>query len=239
MCAFLVVMFNTKQGVCVVLRLMIFNGKGGCGKTNLARHMAVAAAMDGLKVATVDFDPQRGLSQWWGRRPASAKPIKNFEASWEDAEELIGLGNMLDDDGPYDITIIDTPAYGGYSGQEKCLKLLMKGANAILMPSRPTSDDADSAIPMMKLARREAAPSAFVLNATIPQANILKIKRRLNDTGEMCPIEIGHRTIFANAADDGKTVFDLPKTAKITLAVEEMLGVWSYARRQMGMTNAD
>ena len=216
-------------------RVLIFSGKGGCGKTNLARHIAVAAVREGFKVVTVDLDPQRGLSLWWERRPQTAVHLVNLEMDWDDAGDLIRLGDRPDGNGPYDVMIIDTPAYGGYGNQPANLKILMKGSDAVLIPSRPTTDDATSSIPMLGLPLREKVPGYFILNATKPRVNILKMKRRFAAAGEMCPIEIGDRTVFSSAADDGLTALDLPWTPRISAAVDEMLGVWDYTRRNLGL----
>src|SRR3954465_11487683 len=43
--------------------------KGGGGKTTIARHLAVEAAVQGFgPVCIVDADPMLGLAQWWSRR---------------------------------------------------------------------------------------------------------------------------------------------------------------------------
>lgn len=219
-------------------RVLIFSGKGGCGKTNLARHIAVAAAKEGFRVVTVDLDPQKGLSLWWERRPATALRLVNLEMDWDDAAELVRLGDQPDGNGPYDIMIIDTPAYGGYGTQPASLKVLMKGSDAVLIPSRPTTDDAASSIPMLDLPRRERVPGFFILNAVKPTVNILKMKRRFTAAGEMCPIGIGDRTVFSSAADNGLTALDLPWTPRISAAVDEMLGVWDYTRRNLRLAHA-
>ena len=47
-------------------RLAVSNFKGGAGKSTVALHFAHAAALDGYKVLTIDFDPQATLSHAMG-----------------------------------------------------------------------------------------------------------------------------------------------------------------------------
>lgn len=48
------------------VRVAVANFKGGAGKSTVALHMAHAAALDGYRVLTVDFDPQATLSHSMG-----------------------------------------------------------------------------------------------------------------------------------------------------------------------------
>jgi ATPases involved in chromosome partitioning len=48
------------------LRAAVANFKGGAGKSTVALHFAHAAALDGYRVLTVDFDPQATLSHSMG-----------------------------------------------------------------------------------------------------------------------------------------------------------------------------
>jgi len=48
------------------VRIAVANFKGGAGKSTVALHLAHAAALDGYRVLTVDFDPQATLSHSMG-----------------------------------------------------------------------------------------------------------------------------------------------------------------------------
>lgn len=212
-------------------RLLSFSGKGGCGKTHLSRHLAVAAALGGMRVVTVDVDPQRGLSHWRVRRPEASVKIDNIEAKWADAREIVEF------DGDYDLMIIDTPAYQGDNDQPACLRTLIHGADLILVPARPTIDDADSAVPMMRVVMSDDTPAAFVLNAVKPNVDILDIERMMTRVGEICPIRIADRADYARAAKSGLTILDMPRTRKNDKAFQEILGVWDFASRKMGVAH--
>lgn len=212
-------------------RLLNFSGKGGCGKTHLSRHLAVAAALAGLRVVTVDFDPQRGLSRWITRRPDWLVRIDNLEQEWDDAKEVI------DFNGDYDVMIIDTPAFHGYREETEHLANLIHQMDLILIPSRPTIDDADSSVPMMEYVVRGGGSAAFVLNAVKPNVGIMDIERMLTKVGEICPIRIGDRTDYARAAKSGLTILDIPRTKANDRAHDEILGVWDFSCRKMEMSH--
>ena len=46
--------------------IMLFNGKGGVGKTSIAANLAGLAALGGWKVLVVDLDKQGNLARDFG-----------------------------------------------------------------------------------------------------------------------------------------------------------------------------
>src|SRR3712207_2054048 len=85
--------------------LAIVSPKGGPGKTTLARSLLVAAALDGVTVTGLDFDPQQTLSAWFARRPTERSDFKVFGADMDAASEAVtddGFGDI-------DLVIADTP----------------------------------------------------------------------------------------------------------------------------------
>ena len=45
-------------------RILVVNGKGGCGKTTVATNLAAAYASAGQRVALWDYDPQASSHYW-------------------------------------------------------------------------------------------------------------------------------------------------------------------------------
>ena len=56
-------------------RILVINGKGGCGKTTIATNLAVAYASRGVAVALVDNDPQASSSYWAEQRDSDLPPV--------------------------------------------------------------------------------------------------------------------------------------------------------------------
>ena len=48
--------------------VLVASSKGGAGKTTIATHLAAQSALDGLRTALVDADPQASSTRWAQKR---------------------------------------------------------------------------------------------------------------------------------------------------------------------------
>ncbi len=55
--------------------IMIYNSKGGSGKTTLAVNLAAYYAKAGIPTTIVDLDPQQSSMQWLDARPVSKPKV--------------------------------------------------------------------------------------------------------------------------------------------------------------------
>ena len=108
--------------------IMLLNSKGGCGKSTIATNLASYFAVEGKKVALVDYDPQVSSLDWLARRPQKAPPIAGVEGH---KEGMIHLARNTD------IAIVDAPARS--HGKE--LTYLVRHAETIIVPVLPSSID--------------------------------------------------------------------------------------------------
>jgi chromosome partitioning protein len=204
-------------------RLVVASTKGGTGKTMLARNLAAAAAHDGLRVVTADLDPQATLTIWSRRRPKTVLPIPHFKVSWSEADAL------LDDDelGDVEVVVIDTPP--SIETQPAAFGALIAGASLVLVPARPTFDDAESVEPFLRHLREQGRPAVVVLNFVKPRVNINTVKAFLLEAGELCPVEVADRTDYARAGAKGLGLIDVANHT----GADEMRAVWRFVRSRL------
>lgn len=201
-------------------RILVASPKGGPGKSHLARNLAVAAARDKIKVATADLDPQATLTIWSRRRPDDMPAIPHYKVAWTDADAL------LDDDelAAHDAILIDTPP--SIETQPTAFSKLLGASDLVLVPCRPTFDDAESAAPFLKHLRDQGKRAVVVLNFVKPRVNVNAVKAYLLEHGEICPVDIADRTDYARAGAKGLGLLDVPGH----IGGDEMRGVWLFVK---------
>jgi len=217
--------YETQQPPKRPLRVVLSSPKGGSGKTGTCRNLAVAAALDSLKVATVDFDPQKTLTNWWQKRPGEAADIEHFAANITDVDAV--LDGVVD----FDIVFFDTaPSVEDHLDE---MKKLLVPADLVIVPTKQSEDDLDSVLPWMTVLRRFQPNSCFLLNAVKPKTKIFQLARnRIVKTGHpVCPIEIPDYIDFEEAARIGISVLEL-RQAK---GREQVEGVWNFVRVSLSM----
>jgi chromosome partitioning protein len=110
--------------------IMIYNSKGGSGKTTLAVNLAAYYAKAGIPTTIVDLDPQQSSMQWLGVRPMSKPKIsgtKKFNKLVKRAKNAV--------------VIYDLPA--AIHGNK--LTSYIKKANIVVVPVLPSPIDMKAA----------------------------------------------------------------------------------------------
>jgi chromosome partitioning protein len=212
----------------MVKRLLFSSSKGGCGKGTIARNLAAIAAHEGHIVATADLDPQASLTIWSRRRPKNLPLITHYRVAWGEADALL-------DDAEFkgvDVLMIDTPP--SIEAQPAAFGSLISAADLIIVPCRPTFDDAESVGPFLSHLRKQGRPALAVLNCVKPRVNIKAVKSYLINAGELCPMEIADRTDYARAGEKGLGLVDVPNHPN----VDEMKAVWSHIKSRLWKEHA-
>lgn len=201
--------------------IAVASRKGGSGKTTLAGHIAVAADRAGAgPIALVDTDPQGSLSEWWNARAAETPLFARTSAARlaGDVERMRGLGiNLL---------VIDTPP-----AIESTIVDVIRLVDLVLIPARPSPHDLRAAGATVELVQRMGKPLVFVLNGATPRARITaEAAMALSQHGTLAPVVVHHRTIFAAAMIDGRTVMEVPGDARSSAEIAQL---WEYLSRRL------
>jgi chromosome partitioning protein len=83
----------------------VLSQKGGTGKSHTVRSLAIAALIDGRKVAIIDADPQGTVVAWGKRRQNNAPTIVALGSQTVASQVKLLAGKGAD------LIIIDTPPH--------------------------------------------------------------------------------------------------------------------------------
>jgi chromosome partitioning protein len=119
-----------------MLRIVVINSKGGCGKTTISTNIASFYASRGVNAALFDYDPQGSSMRWLRTRPGDEPAIYGVTAH-QSAAKAITKSWHLRLPPETERLIIDTPP--GLKGVELIDQI--KGADCILIPVLPSPID--------------------------------------------------------------------------------------------------
>jgi chromosome partitioning protein len=200
--------------------VMIAKQKGGVGASTVARELGVAAAAAGQRVVFVDLDRQGTLRSWWNRRTSGETGAVNPGLATPEPELLSAALDQLRE-ARVDLCVIDTPP-----SVHKYLGTVMRLADLILLPVRPTTDDLDALPPVLDLVEEAGKPFAFVPTQVPPGRSRLYDDAIpvLAQRGRVSP-PLRIRTDFPVASATGKTAAEMSPKGK---AAEETLALWRF-----------
>jgi chromosome partitioning protein len=201
--------------------------KGGVGKTSCCKNMAVAAARDGLRVATIDLDRQRTLTQWWNlRKYQNVAQFDHFEGRLDQLDKVFSAIDMA----IYDIIMIDTPP--SIEDHPAAVKKLVLMADLVIVPSGSPVFDRNSVKPWMQLLRTYDKPAAFLLNRVKRRATSLRgAKTDLIRSGRLCPVEIPDLEDIHKVDEIGYSVVDVEGAG----GAEECVNTWHFVKNELGI----
>jgi chromosome partitioning protein len=209
---------------------VLASAKGGSGKTTVARNLAVQAAEVGLSTLLIDLDRQQTLTQWFRRRPAEANslellslPLRDFEGNLVEVEEGLKREKIQ-------LVVVDTPP--GVEEYAVSIRLLLRKAHLVLVPSGQGTPDLASVIDWMRFLQREEVSAAFILNRVKRSARSYdRAKLTLNRAGLLCPIEIRDLEDVQMTYDHGLGVAEVRGAA----GGDDFRGVWDFVAQRLGV----
>jgi chromosome partitioning protein len=181
--------------------ICVINWKGGCGKTTIATHLAVALAASGLETGLADYDRQKTAKLWKKLRPKDAVTVSLVD--WrKDFGSCPGSLQRL---------IVDCPP----SLRTKRVRAIIAESNIAVVPLLPSIFDEMATLHFLK--RLEAIKSVrkhkkrvlLVANRyRIGRSASRRLEEFLATEGLLLTARIPEREIYSELARDGLTVFD-------------------------------
>jgi chromosome partitioning protein len=194
-----------------VIRILIINGKGGCGKTTIATNLAVAYAKAGHGVTLMDNDPQGSSSYWAEQRDPALPPIHLLP--------MYRRSNM------YQTTVfqnrlppgVDRVIIDGHSNaRDRDLELLLKQTDVILVPLQPSSIDIQAGSRFItemvthRAFRSAPRPLGVIANRVQPNtATHAKLQHFLACLDVPTVATFRDSPVYMEAAEQGKGIVDM------------------------------
>lgn len=195
-----------------MIRILVTNLKGGCGKTTIATNLAGAFARGGLATTLADADRQRSSLAWSALRPTTAPPIAAVD--WrKQPGEIPGDTARL---------VIDAPAALRVKEVEELLAL----ADLVVVPVLPSVFDEGSTarfldrLDELKPVRKGRKPVLVVANRLRPRSRAAaRLEAFLDRLGHAPVARLADRSLYGELAVRGLSLFDAaPRAAAATFA---------------------
>lgn len=199
--------------------------KGGVAKSTICRSLAVAALMDGFKVAIVDTDPQGSCLAWARRREAEAPTVEGIEQPL--ADKLVKFRRR-----GADLVLIDTPP-----SVQPTINLAAQQADYCLIPSGVGPEDVEAVGGTADIVRNLKKPSAIVLTRCPPRAQAISLAKAALATFHIpvCPASLTQLVAHQYASAEGETVSEMEPNGR---AAAEIAALWKWIVAQ-GWMQAD
>ena len=215
--------------------LMLAKEKGGAGASTLARELGVLAAAEGERVVFIDLDPQASLSKWWNRRTAGATDQPNPALAAPRPDQLFPVLEQLRDADAADLVIIDVPP-----SVHSYLLGVMRAADFILVPARPTSDDFEALPAVVEMIEQSGKRYAFAITQAPTGRRIRAVEEAipiLARQGRVAGV-LRFRTAFPTAAAAGQTSIEFEPDGKAAAEIRELWGFVSVELRKTQLAPA-
>ncbi len=198
-----------------MLRIVVMNAKGGCGKTTVATNLASYCAARGVAAALFDYDPQASSSFWLKTRPHELPAIHGV-AAYQPPQQGVTRAWQLRVPDTTRFVITDTPA--GYWGLD--IEDRVAESDVILIPVLPSAIDIRSTADFIRdvlligKARARNKQLAIVVNrARLRTKALEKLERFIYSLDIPVIGQIRDTQLYVHAAEKGAGVHELGERA--------------------------
>jgi len=189
--------------------ISLSNQKGGSGKTTISANLAVLWGNSKYKVAIVDADKQKSLSNWVeARKKYYGEDDIGFHVYHFDASSVIeDLKNIKR---KYDFIIIDSPPSITYDSIQ-----IIKCSDYVYVPMQPSPVDLLATIPFLNMVKLERKKVTVIINRVMPRVKLTDaMVIRLRYTGaKLARSRISSKVIYAETFTVGRGVVDISITS--------------------------
>ncbi len=194
-----------------IRRILVINGKGGCGKTTIATNLAVAYARRGRTVALMDNDPQASSSFWVSQRPTDLPPVR-LVAKHErpNMYQTQAFQHRLPEG--TDMVVVD----GHSNARGRDLDSLLRQTDLILVPILPSSIDIRAGgrfiaeLLTHRLFRASPRPVGVIANRIQPNTETHeKLLQFLGCLDVPAVAQFRDSPVYTDAAEQGLGVVDM------------------------------
>ena len=190
--------------------ISLANQKGGSGKTTLSANLSVLWSNSGYKVAIIDADNQRSLSNWYDSRKKYYG--ENDTGITRYSFDSIDFNQTIKDiKKKFDFVIVDSPPSITMTSIT-----ILRSSNHIFVPVQPSPVDLLATIPFLDLISKEKKKSTVILNRVLPRARLTEamILRLRYSGASIARSKICSRVIFAETFTVGRGVTDISVTSQ-------------------------
>ena len=203
--------------------ITLLSQKGGAGKTTLALHLAVAAALDSKQVAVIDLDPQASATHWGDSRADESPVVVSAQAA-----RLTKVLSTAREHGAT-LGIIDTAPHS-----ERDALTAARASDLVIIPCRSSVLDLRAISSTVDLAKLAGKPGVIVLNACPPRGTLADEANAAVATYEfsVAPVRVGQRAAYVHALTAGQTVQEYEPKGK---AAEEITQLYRWISTHINM----
>lgn len=213
--------------------IIVINSKGGSGKTTMACNIAAHYAVEGHKVALVDFDRQQSALDWLEDRPENRPEIIGLDGNKRSAATPRGM----------DYIIMDAPA----ATHGKQLEDLLSRARTAIIPVIPSPVDLNAAerfieeiLDVGRVLRNKVRIATVANRVRENSPGRWEIEEYLNSLklpdGRKMPFIAMLRNTqnYVNAAERGLSIFEIaPSRAEYDLELWKPLIRWLNSKNSL------
>jgi chromosome partitioning protein len=204
--------------------ISILARKGGTGKSNAARCLAVEALKAGRRVVIIDSDPQPTCYRWWQRRTAAGIPVPLVVVP-----SPAGIPAQIEDFRRQQVhlVLIDTPPTA-----TPAVSAALDASTAALVITRPNPEDLESVQESLRVSAAQNRRTGVILWQAPPDKRVravLLARQSLAVMGaSVCPTAISASISYPYAYAEGLTPQEREPEGR---ARAELAEVWAWLQR--------